>query len=307
MIRSASRTTAATAAWLSPTTRSVRLCNSRNIYSPATTLRPPRGATYGERNGSFGVTNLPALAAGSYAISLTTGLENDPAHNTGSAKIAIVTPTSATTSSETDILPSGAGTNCTANPCAIPATYGIDIPHQIAWDPHANQLVIANFSAFHKLLTFYNLAGTQQFAINTGLRNDKVAVAPNGYVAVAGGGGALGYPIVEVYDNTAARDAVNGPIPFNGTTTSGGTTYIYGGGAVVNSLTWLSNTKLLIALQSYNGSTATAQNGLYVFDISATAVPGGYDDKTGAAFAAAPKQTGFIHINNKPLGTAFKP
>ncbi len=110
-----------------------------------------------------------------------------------------------------------------------------------------------------------------------------------------------------MYDNTAARNAVNGPIPFNGTTTSCGSTYIYGSGAVVNSLSWLSNTKLLIALQSYNGSTATAQNGLYVFDISATAVPTGFDDVSCSAFAAAPKQTGFVHINNKPLGTAFKP
>lgn len=256
--------------------------------------------------GSFGLTNLPTLAAGTYAISLTTGVENDPAHNTGSAKIAIVTPTSTTTSSETDILPSGAGTNCTANPCAIPATYGIDIPHQIAWDPNASQLAIANNSAFHKLLTFYNLAGTQVFAVNTALRNDKVAVSADGHVAVSGTG-SFGYPQVKVYDNTAARNAVNGPIPFNGTTTSCGSTYIYGSGAVVNSLSWLSNTKLLIALQSYNGATATAQNGLYVFDISATAVPTGFDDVSCSAFAAAPKQTGFVHINNKPLGTAFKP
>jgi hypothetical protein len=256
--------------------------------------------------GSFGLTNLPTMAAGSYAISLTTGVENDPAHNTGSAKIAIEVPTSATTSSETDILPSGTGTNCTANPCAIPAQYGIDIPHQIAWDSTNSQLVIANNSAFHKLLTFYNLAGTQQFAVNTALRNDKVAVSSNGYVAVSGTG-SFGYPQVKVYDNTAARNAVNGPIPFNGTTTSCGSTYIYGSGAVVNALTWLSNTKLLIALQSYNGSTATAQNGLYVFDISATAVPTGFDDVSCSAFTAAPKQTGFVHINNKPLGTAFKP
>ena len=255
--------------------------------------------------GSFGLTNLPTQAAGSYAIALTTGVENDPAHNTGSAKIAIVTPTSATTSTETDILPSGAGTNCTANPCAIPATYGIDIPHQIAWDPMNSQLVIANNSAFHKLLTFYNLAGTQLFAVNTALRNDKVATSPDGHVAVSGTG-AFGYPQVKVYDNTAARNAVGGPIPFNGTTTSCGSTYIYGSGAVVNSLSWLSNTKLLIALQSYNGATATAQNGLYVFDISATAVPTGFDDVSCSAFAAAPKQTGFVHINNKPLGTAFK-
>ncbi len=272
-------------------------------YTPAATGRNLTASGYG----SFGLTNLPTLAAGSYAISLTTGPENDPAHNTGSAKIAIVTPTSATTSSETDILPSGAGTNCTANPCAIPATYGIDIPHQIAWDTANSQLVIANNSAFHKLLTFYNLSGTQVFAINTGYRNDKVAVSPDGHVAVAGGK-AFGTEQVQVYDNTAARNAVAGPIPFNGTTTSCGSTYVYGsGGGAVNFMTWLSNTKLLIALQVYNGSTATAQNGVYIFDISATAMPTGFDDVSCSAFAAAPKQTGFVHINNKPLGAAYKP
>lgn len=256
--------------------------------------------------GSFGITNVPSLPAGTYAITLTTGLENDPAHNTGSAKIAIVTPTSATTSTETDILPSGAGTNCTANPCAIPATYGIDIPHQIAWDAANGQLVIANNSAFHKLLTFYTTGGTQVMAINTGLRNDKVAVSPDGHVAVSGVG-SFGFPQVKVYDNTAARNAVIGPIPFNGTTTSCGSTYIYGDGVVVNSLAWLSNTKLLVALQASTTGTMNANNGLYIYDITASAVPTGFDDVSCSTFAAAPKQTGFMHLTNKPLGTAFKP
>ena len=268
-------------------------------YSAAPTGRNLTASGYG----SFGLTNLPTLPAGSYAISLTTGLENDPAHNTGSAKIAIITATSPTTSTETDILPSGAGTNCTSNPCAIPATYGIDIPHQIAWDTADSQLVIANNSAFHKLLSFYNLSGTQLFAVNTGLRNDKVAVSPDGHVAVSGTG-SFGYEQVKVYDNTAARNPVGGPIPFNGTTTSCGSTYNFPQ-AGVNSITWLSNTKLLIALQSYNGSVASAQNGLYIYDISAMAVPSGFDDVSCSAFAAAPKQTGFVHTANKPLGTAI--
>ncbi len=132
-------------------------------------------------------------------------------------------------------------------------------------------------------------------------------MSPDGHVAVAGTK-TFGTEQVQVYDNTAARNAVAGPIPFNGTTTACGSTYVYGsGGGVVNSMTWLSNTKLLIALQVYNGSTATAQNGLYIFDTSASAVPTGFDDVSCSAFTAAPKQTGFVHINNKPLGAAYRP
>jgi hypothetical protein len=69
----------------------------------------------------------------------------------------------------------------------------------------------------------------------------------------------------------------------------------------------LSNTKLLVALQSFNGSAATAQNGLYVFDITASAVPAGFDDVSCSAFASAPLQTAFVQLSSKPLGTAFKP
>ncbi|MDP9036390.1 MAG: hypothetical protein M3O50_16440 [Myxococcota bacterium] len=43
------------------------------------------------------------------------------------------------------------------------------------------------------------------------------------------------------------------------------------------------------------------------FYTSATPVPTGFDDVSCSAFAAAPKQTGFVHISNKPLGAAYKP
>ncbi|MEA2666214.1 MAG: hypothetical protein QOI11_3158 [Candidatus Eremiobacteraeota bacterium] len=255
-------------------------------YTAASAPRNLTAAGYG----SFSVVNLPTLAAGTYAIALTDGVETDPAHNTGKAKIAILSPTGV----ETDIVDN--------------TTFAIDIPRGLAWDAQNNQLVIANFSAFHKLLSFYTVSPVAQVkTINTNRRNYMVAASANGNVAVAGNL-AFGYPQVQVYDNTAARNPVAGPIPFNGTTTSCGSTYIYGSSTtVINSMTWLSNTKLLMAVQSYNGAVSTAQNGLYVFDISATAVPAGFDDVSCSAFAAAPKQTGFVHINNKPLGTAFKP
>lgn len=238
--------------------------------------------------GSFSVVNIPTLAAGTYAIGLTDGIETDPAHNTGKSKIAIESPTGV----ETDI------TDTT--------TFAIDVPRGLAWDAQNSQLVIANNSAFHKLLAFYTVSPAAQVkTINTGRRNYMVAASADGHVAVAGTN-AFGNSQVQVYDGTAARNAVSGPIPFNGTTTSCGSTYIYASEAV-NSMIWLSNTKLLIALQSFNGSTATAQNGLYVFDISATATPAGFDDVTCSAFSAAPKQTGFTQLSLKPLGTAFKP
>ena len=240
--------------------------------------------------GSFGLTNIPALTAGTYAIGLTDGLETDPAHNTGKSKITILSPTGA----KTDI------TDTT--------TFSIDIPRQLAWDGTNNQLVIANNSAFHKLLSFYTVSPVALVkTINTGRRNDKVAVSPDGHVAVSGAT-SFGVPQVQVYDGTTARTPVGGPIPFNGTTTSCGSTYIYGsGGGAVNSLVWLSNTKLLIAVQVYSGSNSTAQNGLYIYDISATAVPPGYDDVTCSSFAAAPKQTGFVHLATKPFAAAFTP
>ncbi|HEY0428594.1 MAG TPA: hypothetical protein VGC76_12505 [Pyrinomonadaceae bacterium] len=258
------------------------------IYTAAPSGRNLTAAGYG----SFSVVNLPTQPAGTYAIGLTDGLETDPAHNVGKSKIAIITPTSSTTSAETDII-DGAGPN-----------FSVDIPRGLAWDTQNSQLVISNNSAFHKLLSFYTVSPVALVkTVNTGGRNDKVAASPDGHIAVATYT-AFGTAQVKVYDNTAARNPVSGPIPFNGTTTSCGSTYIYPQ-SIVNSLTWLSNTKLLIALQSYNGSIASAQNGLYIFDISATAIPSGFDDISCSAFSAAPKQTGFVHLTNKPLATAY--
>lgn len=59
---------------------------------------PPRNLA-ASGYGSFGLSAIPDLAAGTYAIGLTDGLETDPAHNTGKSKIALFSPTG----SETDI------------------------------------------------------------------------------------------------------------------------------------------------------------------------------------------------------------
>jgi hypothetical protein len=108
---------------------------------------------------------------------------------------------------------------------------------------------------------------------------------------------------VLIFDNTSARTQL-GLIPFNGTTTSCGSTYIFDS-AVVANLTWLSNTKLLIALKI--GPLTPSERGLYIFDISATQSFAGFDDDTCAAFPNGPKQTGFQQFTNTPLGAAYKP
>ena len=141
-------------------------------------------------------------------------------------------------------------------------------------------------------------------------------MSPDGHVAVEYTPG-LFNPAIQVYDNTAARNPVFGPIPYNSTSDSNCSVYIYGndsgGSAHVNDMKWLSNTKLLVALQVVPAGSPNAQNGIYVYDISTSAVPAGHSDadpNCGAgpgSFAAAPKQTGFQHINNLPLAAAFKP
>jgi hypothetical protein len=257
--------------------------------------------------GSYSVTEMPSLTAGTYAIALTSGVEADPAHGgPGLNKIAMLSPTGV----ETDIATSGTGTDCgrtVVQSCVIPAKYGIDVPYGLAWDAANSQLVISNNSVWHPYLSFYNTSGTQIFVKSTSHKNTQVAASPDGHIAVTWVT-QLGNMQVQVYDSTASRNPVFGPIPYNGTTTSCGATYIYGNGTtIVNALRWLSNTKLLVAVQSNNSGSPTALNGFYIYDITASAVPAGFDDVTCAAFAAAPVQSGFVHVNNKPLSAAFKP
>jgi hypothetical protein len=245
--------------------------------------------------GSLGsVTEMPSLTKGTYAISLATGAEEDPAHagTTGTNKVVIFSPTGVSTTLSDDV------------------TFTIDEPWGLAWDAAHSQLVIANHSTFHRLLSFYSDTGTLIKNVNVTHRMSVVAASADGHVAVAYTT-SFGYMQVQVYANAAgatAPTAVFGPIPYNGTTTSCGSTYIYGNGTtIVNALKWLSNTKLLVAVQSNNSGTPTSLNGFYIYDITASAAQAGFDDVSCAAFAAAPVNTGFVHVNNKPLGAAFKP
>ena len=277
------------------------------------TAAPGTGA--GTRNlvaaglGDDYVVNLPTQTAGSYAAALTDGCEVDPAHKTcgggtitGISKIAMLSPTGV----ETDI----------ANPTS-PTTFAIDMPFGLAWDAQNAQLVIANNSVWHPSVSFYSLGPTAQQKVVTtlgadgGPRKDTlVAASPDGHVAVAQLSSAgSGYMLVQVYDNTASRNPVGGPIPFNSTSDAGVcSNYSFGtDGATVQALTWLSNTKLLIAVLVTSGGVYQATNGLYIYDISATATPAGFNDETCTAYLTAPKQSGFQHLSKTPFGVAFKP
>ncbi|HTJ25099.1 MAG TPA: hypothetical protein VMA36_02945 [Candidatus Limnocylindria bacterium] len=240
--------------------------------------------------GDNAVIAVPGLPAGTYAAALTTGTPQAP-HGTGSSKIALLSPSGA----ETDI----------TDPT-------IDDPTALAWDATNSQLVIANGSVWTYSLDFYTVAPVAKVkTISNGFQYYAVATSPDGHVAVAQVGLSPDFQ-VQVYDNTSARNAVGGPIPFNGTTASNGGNYIYDTGTwasgpsgteKITAMTWLSNTKLLIALTTQ----ATGKQGLYIFDVSTLTVPAGYDDTTGNAFAAAPSQTGFQATAKTPFGVAYKP
>ncbi|MDT5155788.1 MAG: hypothetical protein QOH51_145, partial [Acidobacteriota bacterium] len=266
-------------------------------YSAAPGTGPGTRNLVADGLGNNFVVDLPTLTTGTYAAALTDGGEVDPAHGgPKTSKIAIYSPTGV----ETDIL----GSNTT------PVAFAIDNPVGLAWDAANNQLVIGNNSIWHTNLSFYSVSPVSQVkVINTGRRNFLTAASPDGHVAVAmnssGGSGAM---LVQVFDNTAARNQVGGPIPYNSTSDAGSCgNYIYGDapGGAVQAMTWLSNTKLLVAVSSTNQGIQTSLNGLYIYDISSLAVPTGFNDETCAAYAAAPKQTGFVHLNKKPFGLAF--
>jgi hypothetical protein len=290
-------------------------------YTAAPATRDITDAGFGSLGD--GVVDLPTLAAGSYAIALETGAEADTSHGgtANTSKIAIKTPTG----SESDITTPTTGNFCgqgapgpsPIGPCTTPTAFAVDVPWGIGWDAQNSQLVISNDSTWHRLVSFYTISPVAQVAvINTGGRNNILAVSPDGHVAVdtlsAIG---TGDPTIRIYDNSAARNLVGTPIPFDtydnatdcGAGGNAGMVYGDSGSITVNALVWLSNTKLLVALQADRTGTADAQNGIYVFDISSLVAPAGVDEINCNPLPASPKQTGFVHFTNKPLGAAFKP
>ena len=135
------------------------------------------------------------------------------------------------------------------------------------------------------------------------MKGSVVAASSSGYVAVAGIT-ASGLPEVQVYSNNAStRATVGGPIPYDGTTTSGGSTYVYGDTTIVHALRFITGTKLLVSLEA-NGA---GKQGIYTYDVSTLVSPCTCYDVNANQFANSPKQTGFQQLVNSPLSAAYKP
>jgi hypothetical protein len=246
--------------------------------------------------GALSVTTIPDLAAGTYAVALQKGADEDPSFGAnGNNKVTVVKA------------------DGTSYDIVDDTNFNIDEPFGVAYDSANHQLVVANNTSHHRLVSFWT-TGTSSATfvknINTTHKNTYVATSGDGHVAVAWLT-SFGYMQVQVYANASgatAPTAVGGPIPYNGTTTSCGSTYIYGNGTtIVNGMQWLSNTKLMVAVEANSSGSPNSLNGLYVYDITNLTVPTGFDDVTCNAFTAAPTQTGFVHLNNHPFGIAFKP
>lgn len=274
------------------------------------TAAPGTGA--GTRNlvasglGNSFVVNVPSLSAGTYASALTDGCEVDSAHTsgggcpaTGVSKIAIYSPTGV----ETDITDT--------------STFTIDNPVGFTIDTSNNQYVVGNFTVWHESIAYYS-ASSNTLVHTTGLAGPPVrrpfilAASPDGHIAAAWVKSPGAAEQVQVYDNSGARNPVGGPINYKVDSDAGCTTPIYGSdGAAIHALTWLSNTKLLVALEATSGGVFQSTNGIYVYDISSLVAPTSQYDKSSPGCpqmtATAPKQTGFVQLSKRPLGSAFKP
>jgi hypothetical protein len=268
---------------------------------------------------SLGVTGLVAVPtsathpAGSYAVTLTNG---------------------STTSHVVVKHPDGTVLQID-NANLVAPSLGIDT------NASPNQLVAASKNGAHSYLNFFNLltgALVKQFVIqDTGcyssgttpyagcppntasgfsnMKADITAVSSSGYVAVSGITNS-GEPEIQVYDNTANRAQVGGPIPLDATTTAGGSTWNFStsGGAsptiIVHAMRWVTATKLLVSLET--GTSAT--QGLYLYDVTqlgsgcvAPASTTGCFDANGNVFPNTVKLVGFQALTNIPLSVAYKP
>jgi hypothetical protein len=258
-----------------------------SVYAAAPTARNIANPGGASAVGTFDVVALPTLTAGTFAAAITNG--------TTISRIVIKAPGGAETSVTDATLYS---------------------PHALGWDAANGQIVSAGLvdpSNNKAYLDFFTTAGTKVKSVlirddgfgSSLLEGDRVAVSPDGHVAVAGVG-ATGLPEVQVYDNTASRAAVGGVIPYDACTTAACTANVYGNNPVVTSVHFLSNTKLLVTL---GDTSTTSKQGVYTYDISQLVQPCScFDPFTGAQQANSPKQTGFLQFaTNPPLGAAYKP
>jgi hypothetical protein len=255
-----------------------------SVYAPAAASR---SIANGSSLGTFAVVALPtAPQAGTFAAAITNG--------TTVSRVTIKSP-------------DGTETNLTDST--------IYDPQALAWDGTNGQLAIAGGvnGTGQAYLDFYTIAGTKVKSIiirndgggNSLLEGDLLAASADGHIAVAGVG-ATGLPEVQVYDNTATRATVGGDIPFDACVDAGCSSNVYGLNAVVTSVHFLSNTKLLVTLSD---TSTIAKQGVYIYDISQLVAPCTcFDPFTGLQQANSPKATGFQQFStNPPLGAAYKP
>ncbi len=292
-------------------------------YQAASTTRDI--ANPGHTVGSFRVIAMPSLAAGTYAAAISNGtstyrvaLKEANGTETDISDSTIVDPQDIAWDAHNAqlVIPSGRFTKTGTPgfcPPAGPATCFADID-------------------FYSVGTSSPPVPAQVKVIPSTYNNVyaivyHVAVSPLGIVAVAitPSSGKNGPPVIQIYDGSAARNKISA-IPYNTLTTSclassggSGCPYINGdtcpggpcqyeysannNGIAVDDLRFLSDHKLLVALQSDGNPT----EGLYIYDVSKTEQPPGYDDGTGLAPGLAPKKTGFLQTTLRPFGTAFLP
>ena len=269
-------------------------------YTPAPVNRDIANPNSNPPTGAVGVVPLPASAAnpaGSYVVTLVSG---SPITSSGT-HLRILHPDGSTID--------------------FPQDTSVVDPYT-TYDPANNQLVAADSNGTHSRITFWTVsttpgtAGTKvkDFVMeDDGAGNSQVkalgpiASSADGHIAVIDTGQS-GYPELVVYDNTANRNKVSGALDYGATTTAGGATWVYGGNNAVNVATnviWLSNTKLLVLLNSENGHTPTSANGMYIYDITQTMTQSGFD-VNGNAEPTTIKQTGFQALSNNPLAAAIR-
>jgi len=277
-------------------------------YVPGSSLTNP---------GSFGIplgrplVNLPSLAAGTFAVGLYDG-----------------------TNSKVDIL----GPTGTLGTITNSGDTNLNDPQTAAWDGTNNQLVVATNNGCSppasgsSFLEFYTVSAPPAAPVKVGgfmiqqnpnggnpysaMVGSRVAVSANGTIAVAGvncDNSASGLFEVQIYSSNATPGSRTslGVIPFD-TLKSADVSgcndftvgdYTYGLDDLVQDMKWLSNTKLEILLSDQD---VPANQGIYIYDISATASPGGF--WCSGAAPSGPKKTGFLSLGALvPHSSAFKP
>lgn len=146
-----------------------------------------------------------------------------------------------------------------------------------------------------------------------------IAASSTGYLAIGGTlCGTTGNcgPVVQVFQpGTGTRTVQGGPIPFDATTTSGGSTMAYcTSTCFITALKFLTSTKLLIGFQSDNANF----QGFYLYNVASLTTPGPATtgqpctsstcfDPNGNAVGSSPTFVAFQHTTNHPVAAAYHP